>query len=83
MKKFGAKPNKIEKPAKEKPPKTPWRDKAFPIGCIAPSFIGVMIFFIVPFIVILYYSVVDNPINKDFVFLDNYITLLHNSYKYA
>ena len=73
MKKIGEKPDKIKdrppKKAKEKPPKTPLKAKAFPIACIAPSFIGVMIFFIVPFMVILFYSVVDNPINKEFVFV--------------
>lgn len=83
MKKIGAKPDikkeRREKKVREKPPKVSLKSKAFPIACIGPSFIGVMIFFIVPFMVILYYSVVDNPINKDFVFLDNYISLLKNS----
>ncbi len=70
---------KIKAPEKEKPPKTPWRDKAFPMACLAPSLIGVMIFFLIPFAVILFYSVVDNPINKEFVFLDNFIMILKNS----
>lgn len=68
-----------ERPPKEKPPKMPWREKAFSIACLSPSFIGVMIFFIVPFAVIIFYSMVDNPINKDFVFLDNYIAILKNT----
>ncbi|MGN0675472.1 MAG: carbohydrate ABC transporter permease [Oscillospiraceae bacterium] len=54
-------------------------DSAFPYLCLAPSLIGVMIFFIVPFIVIIYYSMVDNPINKDFVFLENYINIMKNT----
>lgn len=54
-------------------------DGAFPYLCLAPSFIGVMIFFIVPFFVIIFYSMVDNPINKDFVFLDNYIAIVKNT----
>lgn len=54
-------------------------DSAFPYLCLAPSLIGVLIFFIVPFFVIIFYSLVDNPINKDFVFLDNYIYVIKNS----
>lgn len=68
-----------ECPPKEKKPKMKFRDKIFPLACLTPSFIGVMIFFIVPFIVIIYYSMVDNPINKDFVFLDNFISVLKNT----
>lgn len=79
MKKIGEKPDIKEKNGSDKPLKLRLKAKAFPIGCIAPSFIGVMVFFIVPFIVIMYYSVVDNPINKDFVFLDNYVNILRNS----
>ena len=54
-------------------------DGAFPYLCLAPSLIGVMIFFIIPFFVIIFYSMVDNPINKDFVFLDNYIAIVKNT----
>ena len=39
---------------------------------IAPSFLGVMTFFLVPFVVIIYYSTVDNPISASFVGLENY-----------
>ena len=39
---------------------------------IAPSFLGVMTFFIVPFGVIIYYSLVDNPISANYVGLENY-----------
>lgn len=52
---------------------------AFPYLCLAPSLIGVLIFFIVPFGVIIYYSMVDNPISREFVFLDNYVNILKNS----
>ncbi len=68
-----------KRPLKEKPKKTPWRDKAFPMLCLTPSLIGVLVFFIVPFMVIIFYSMVDNPISKDFVFLDNYAAILKNS----
>lgn len=46
---------------------------------IAPSFLGVLIFFLLPFLVIIYYSVVDNPISGNFVFLDNYKMVLRNA----
>lgn len=80
MAKFG-KPDKarVEREPKEKPQKTPLRDKAFPMACLAPSLIGVLVFFIIPFIVIIYYSMVDNPISKDFVFLDNFVSILKNA----
>ncbi|MCD7812418.1 MAG: sugar ABC transporter permease [Ruminococcus sp.] len=46
---------------------------------IAPSFIGVMIFFVIPFGIVIYYSLVDNPVLKNFVGLDNYIALFANT----
>lgn len=46
---------------------------------LAPSFLGVALFFIIPFFVVIYYSVVSSPINGAFVGLDNYRNLLHNS----
>ncbi len=39
---------------------------------IAPSFIGAAIFFILPFLVVGYYSVIDNPIRQEFVGIENY-----------
>ena len=46
---------------------------------IAPSFIGVLLFFILPFIVVIYYSMVDNPISGTFVFLDNFKSIIGNA----
>jgi len=45
---------------------------------LAPSFLGVAIFYIIPFLVIIYYSLIDNPIQANFVFLDNFIDLFQN-----
>ncbi|WP_320411213.1 sugar ABC transporter permease [Candidatus Galacturonibacter soehngenii] len=45
---------------------------------MAPSLTGVSIFFILPFIVVFYYSMVDNPINNEFVFFDNFINVFSN-----
>ena len=45
---------------------------------LCPSFLGVCIFFIVPFGVVVYYSVIDGVSSKNFVFLDNFIKLFNN-----
>lgn len=46
---------------------------------ITPGFLGVLIFFLLPFLVIIYYSLVDNPISGEFVFLDNFLTIVKNN----
>lgn len=46
---------------------------------IAPSFLGVLLFFILPFLVIIYYSMVDNPISANFVAFDNFSMVLNNA----
>ncbi len=46
---------------------------------IAPSFLGVLLFFILPFMVVIYYSLVDNPISGRFVFLDNFVSIVKNA----
>ena len=45
---------------------------------LLPSVIGVALFFVLPFLVVIYYSLIDNQISADFVFLDNFISLLRN-----
>ncbi len=45
---------------------------------IAPSFLGVLVFFLIPFMVVIYYSLVDNPISGNFVFFDNFINIVGN-----
>ncbi|MCM1216204.1 MAG: sugar ABC transporter permease [Lachnospiraceae bacterium] len=46
---------------------------------IAPSFLGVLLFFILPFLVVIYYSLIDNPISGNFVFLENFKSIIGNS----
>lgn len=70
---------KKEKVKKESFIQTLKRDGVFPYLCLLPSLVGVLIFFIVPFCVVIFYSLVDNPINKEFVFLQNYISILKNT----
>lgn len=55
------------------------RDFARGLCFLAPSFLGVAVFFIVPFCVVVYYSVIDGVGSKNFVFFDNFIKLFNNS----
>lgn len=55
-----------------------WKLKVSSGAFIAPSFLGVLLFFILPFLVVIYYSLVDNPISANFVFLDNFKSIVAN-----
>lgn len=46
---------------------------------LAPSFLGVMLFYVLPFIVVIFYSMVNNPIQKEFVFFDNFKKVAQNA----
>ena len=46
---------------------------------LSPSLLGVGIFFILPFCVVVYYSLIDGVGSKHFVFLQNFIKLFDNS----
>lgn len=46
---------------------------------LAPSFMGVSLFFVIPFLVVIFYSVVNNPIQHKFVFMKNFINVWNNS----
>lgn len=48
-------------------------------GFLAPSILGVLIFFVVPFFVVIYYSAIDNVISKEFVGLENIIKVFQNA----
>jgi len=45
---------------------------------LMPSLAGFLLFFLVPFMIAVLYSFVDNPISKNFVGLSNYILLFGN-----
>lgn len=55
------------------------RERVFSNACILPSFLGVMTFFLVPFGIVIYYSLVNNPIMKEFVGFENYRSLFMNT----
>ena len=46
---------------------------------LAPSILGVSLFFVLPFLVVIFYSVVNNPIQHKFVFLKNFINVWNNA----
>lgn len=46
---------------------------------LLPSAVGMLVFYIIPFFVIIYYSLINNPVKKSFVFLDNFTALIKNS----
>ena len=46
---------------------------------LTPSLIGVLVFFVIPFCVVIYYSVLDNPIFSNFVGFENFGKLFKNS----
>ena len=46
---------------------------------LLPSVLGVLLFFVLPFGVVGFYSVVNNPIQHKFVFLGNFISVWNNS----
>ena len=46
---------------------------------LAPSMLGVALFFVLPFLVVIFYSVVNNPIQHKFVFLNNFVNVWNNA----
>jgi len=54
------------------------KDLLCSIGFLGPSVLGVAVFFIAPFLVVVYYSVIRSPINPEFVGLDNFFAVLKN-----
>lgn len=65
---------KIDKKSGKKN-KGKWMANSF----LFPSVGGVLLFFVIPFFIVVYYSVIDNPINAEFVGFDNFIMVLQNA----
>ncbi len=45
---------------------------------LGPGFIGFIFFYMLPYCIGFYYSLLDNPIKKNFVWFSNYINLIRN-----
>ena len=46
---------------------------------LLPSLLGVTLFFVAPFFVVIYYSVIDNPIQGNFVGFKNFVNVWNNA----
>ena len=55
------------------------RDFLTSLCFLMPSLLGVGVFFILPFCVVVYYSMIDGVSSKNFVFLENFVRLFQNS----
>ena len=55
------------------------KDFAKSLCFLSPSFLGVGVFFIVPFGVVVYYSLIDGVGSRNFVFLKNFTNLFKNA----
>ena len=55
------------------------RGKQISVLYLLPSVIGVLLIFVLPFFIVIYYSVIDDPINAEFVFFDNFVMVFHNA----
>ena len=55
------------------------RERLMTLPFLFPSLAGVLVFFVLPFLVVIYQSVLDNPVTKNFVFLKNYEMLVNNN----
>ena len=45
---------------------------------LSPSIIGVLVFFVIPFLVVIYYSLVNNPVQGKFVGFRNFLSVWNN-----
>jgi len=55
------------------------RRKISSVLFMIPSLLGVFVFFILPFFVVIYYSLIDNPISANFVGIENFVNIVKNS----
>ena len=67
-----------KKPEKIRRDRTEQREIRRTRWFIVPSALGVAVFFLAPFLVVIYQSLIDNPITSNFVWLDNYAALFRN-----
>lgn len=56
-----------------------WKDFWRSVAFLAPSVLGVTMFFIAPFGIVIYYSLIEGTGNPVFVGLKNFVDVIHNS----
>ncbi|MDD6239566.1 MAG: sugar ABC transporter permease [Oscillospiraceae bacterium] len=54
------------------------RERLVSLAFISPSLLGVLIFFVLPFFLVIYYAFVNNPVLHEFVGFDNFRNLFQN-----
>ena len=54
------------------------KDRLTGLAFLSPSVLGVFLFFVLPFCVVIWYSLIDSPLSRNFVFLDNFKALMQN-----
>lgn len=59
--------------------KAKFRDFIHSMYFSGPSFLGMLLFFILPFGVVIYYSLIAGTLDSSFVWLKNYAAVLHNN----
>ena len=64
---------------KRQPIKQKLKDYGLSLCYLSPSLLGVGVFFILPFAVVVYYSLIDGVASHNFVRLDNFIRLFSNA----
>ncbi len=54
------------------------RERLVSLAFFSPSLLGLMVFFVLPFFVVVYYAFVNNPVQHQFVGFDNFKYLFQN-----
>ncbi len=70
--------NRLSGRAKAHSQKRRLRQQVLGVLYLLPSFVGVMVFFLIPFAVVFFYSLVNDPVNKQFVGVDNFVQVAGN-----
>ena len=55
------------------------REKLVSLAFLSPSLLGVLVFFVIPFFVVIFYAFVNNPVQHEFVMFRNFSNLLRNN----
>lgn len=76
---FGIKPKKSRESAGSSHSTKAKREQRVSRAFLLPSITGVALFFVLPFFVVIYYSVIDNPVRHNFVGFSNYVKVFNNS----
>ena len=54
------------------------KERLLSLTYISPSLLGLTVFFVAPFFVVIYYAFVNNPVRREFVLFENFTRLFQN-----